>query len=118
MALSWFFDFRNSTEVVTVIRDDGSELVIHAMKQRKKYGGEQMKYKIVDEMSEAEAQEIANGLVEAYSEGRAVSLPNPHFREARVSDRFLAPLAARAARQHVSVQSLVDEALEEFLQPA
>ncbi|MST48880.1 hypothetical protein FYJ63_01190 [Mobiluncus holmesii] len=103
---------------MTVIRDDGSELVIHAMKQRKKYGGEQMKYKIVDEMSEAEAQEIANGLVEAYSEGRAVSLPNPHFREARVSDRFLAPLAARAARQHVSVQSLVDEALEEFLQPA
>lgn len=77
-----------------------------------------MKYKIVDEMSEAESQEIANGLVEAYSEGRAVSLPNPHFREARVSDSFLAPLAARAARQHVSVQSLVDEALEEFLQPA
>lgn len=77
-----------------------------------------MKFKHVNGLTDEETQAIVQQVHDAYDNGQTISLPNPHYRELQVAERFIAPLAARAAQKHIDPQTLVDRVLEDYLQPA
>lgn len=75
-----------------------------------------MKLTLIDALPDDQAAAAAAQLLAAHEAGNTIAMPNPHYPGLRVSDRFLAPIAARAAQEHTTPQALVDQAIEGYLQ--
>lgn len=63
-----------------------------------------MQFKHVNELTDKETQAIVQQVHDTYDNGQTISLPNPHYRELQKTERFVAPLAARAAQRGVEPQ--------------